>query len=407
MQTSCCCAEIPIGSCFSKLLQFKSFKMMTLFYNLRFMCSNKVFKIIKLVKASSATEIMPDSADPLPSLLLSPGVSRSGGSRSRSAGRPNSKLRWRDEEQFPQQQQQQQQKQPYQEQSTSSTPTSTKTKTQNFVSQKFAEETEELLSDYFGRVSGGPSNKQFFSNFEQDITSPVKKLTAAQRQKQRHKEGLELHSPSPASITQNEQKQKQIQKQKKSVENEWQHPNHDSDEDDVESSDFLNSCHFVSHMLHRTTNVSGEIPIGEEASREQSVNLAQIELLKGNAEMNGVIEGLRDLSLQFKHIVRSVSSHRKELALSIKQTHTTYVRLFERMLFVVLKLQRKKEKSLEDDMGNLKSQISSLVLQNDLLQAQLIKLGDQTSALVGLNQSLHTERNALTDQVGDLQVSHN
>ena len=174
--------------------------------------------------------------------------------------------------------------------------------------------------------------------------------------------------------------------------------------------------------------------------------------------MSKVITQLRMISRQFEDIVHSVAGHRKELAKSIRQTNTTYVRLFERMLFVVLKLQRKKDFESQNQVVGLRDQISSLVLQvrranaivarsgasdsisspqhpcraareresspirsrrtiyplpsaalltlaslalasivqNDLLQAQLLKLGDQTSALIGLNQSLHVENSTLS-----------
>ncbi|GMH90704.1 hypothetical protein TrVE_jg5982 [Triparma verrucosa] len=162
------------------------------------------------------------------------------------------------------------------------------------------------------------------------------------------------------------------------------------------ASDFLDSFHFVSHMLHRATEVSGAIP--SETVEDRTAKHEQIEVLAKNKEMNTVIENMRILSKQFEDIVHSVSSHRKELGRSIRQTHTTYVRLFERMLFVVLKLQRKRDKKNEREVQGYRDQISQLVLQNDLLQAQLLKLGDQNSALVGLNQSLHVDNDRLIEE---------
>lgn len=162
------------------------------------------------------------------------------------------------------------------------------------------------------------------------------------------------------------------------------------------ASDFLDSFHFVSHMLHRATEVSGAIPT--ETVEDHTAKHEQIEVLAKNKEMNTVIENMRILSKQFEDIVHSVSSHRKELGRSIRQTHTTYVRLFERMLFVVLKLQRKRDKKNEREVQGYRDQISQLVLQNDLLQAQLLKLGHQNSALVGVNQSLHVDNDRLIEE---------
>ncbi|GMH48833.1 hypothetical protein TL16_g00386 [Triparma laevis f. inornata] len=162
------------------------------------------------------------------------------------------------------------------------------------------------------------------------------------------------------------------------------------------ASDFLDSFHFVSHMLHRATEVSGAIPT--ETVEDRTAKHEQIEVLAKNKEMNTVIENMRILSKQFEDIVHSVSSHRKELGRSIRQTHTTYVRLFERMLFVVLKLQRKRDKKNEREVQGYRDQISQLVLQNDLLQAQLLKLGHQNSALVGVNQSLHVDNDRLIEE---------
>ena len=68
------------------------------------------------------------------------------------------------------------------------------------------------------------------------------------------------------------------------------------------------------------------------------------------------------------------------------------------MLFVVLKLQRKRDRRNEREIKGYRDQISQLVLQNDLLQAQLLKLGDQNSALVGLNQSLNVDNNRLIEE---------
>ena len=162
------------------------------------------------------------------------------------------------------------------------------------------------------------------------------------------------------------------------------------------SSDFLDSFHFVSHMLHRATEVSGAIP--QETVADRTAKHKQIEVLAKNKEMSAVIENMRNLSRQFEDIVHSVSSHRKELGRSIRKTHTTYVRLFERMLFVILKLQRKRDKRNEREIQGYRDQISQLVLQNDLLQAQLLKLGEQNSALVGLNQSLHVDNDRLIEE---------
>jgi len=103
-------------------------------------------------------------------------------------------------------------------------------------------------------------------------------------------------------------------------------------------------------MLHRTTEVSGAIPDSEINPFVLSKKHEQIEVLAKNKEMNRVISSLRVLSKQFDDIVHSVSSHRKELGKSIRQTHTTYVRLFERMLFVVLKLQRRKDREMDDEL---------------------------------------------------------
>ncbi|GMI21684.1 hypothetical protein TeGR_g9565 [Tetraparma gracilis] len=175
------------------------------------------------------------------------------------------------------------------------------------------------------------------------------------------------------------------------------------------SSEFLDSFHFVSNMLHRTTQVSGAIPIHDDPAleAEQSTAMAkrneQINELANNVEMNKVITQLRSISRQFEDIVHSVSGHRKELAKSIRQTNTTYVRLFERMLFIVLKLSRRKETDTEAHIAGLRDQISSLVLQNDLLQAQLLKLGDQNSALIGLNSSLRAEKESLEGQNSELE----
>jgi hypothetical protein len=130
------------------------------------------------------------------------------------------------------------------------------------------------------------------------------------------------------------------------------------------SSEFLDSFHFVSNMLHRTTQVgvgggvcgraserererereeegapfalplpapqvSGAIPIHDDPAleAEQSTAMAkrneQINELANNVEMNKVITQLRSISRQFEDIVHSVSGHRKELAKSIRQTNPT------------------------------------------------------------------------------------
>jgi hypothetical protein len=73
------------------------------------------------------------------------------------------------------------------------------------------------------------------------------------------------------------------------------------------------------------------------------------------------------------------------------------------MLFIVLKLSRRKETDTEAHIAGLRDQISSLVLQNDLLQAQLLKLGDQNSALIGLNSSLRAEKESLEGQNSELE----
>jgi len=338
----------------------------------------------------------------LPSLLLSPSESRripTPGSRNNTSNRPRSVSFRQDADTPPQ-----------------APESGTK------VSRKFAEDTEELLAEYFGR-SGSRLGRLSGGGAVSQLDTPTrKKETAAQKQIRRHKAALKLMSPDP--------KQKSSKKTPQNVSGiasiadppptkntmynnstaETPHSNFDPalDEvdDDIENSDFLSSFHFVSHMLHRTTQVSGDIPTNDETinrEREKNANDEQIQVLANNKEMNGVIESLRNLSLQFKDIVRSVSGHRKELALNIKKSNTTYVRLFERMLFVVLKLQRKKERGLEDQMTGLKEQTSSLVLQNDILQAQLIKLGEQNTALVGLNKSLHVEKEAVVSQLSELE----
>lgn len=70
---------------------------------------------------------------------------------------------------------------------------------------------------------------------------------------------------------------------------------------------------------------------------------------------------------------------------------------------MVLKLQRKRDTQLDNEVKGYRDQISQLVLQNDLLQAQLLKLGDQNSALVGLNQSLHVDNDTAKEEVSQLK----
>jgi small-conductance mechanosensitive channel len=158
-------------------------------------------------------------------------------------------------------------------------------------------------------------------------------------------------------------------------------------------------------MLHRAADVTGKLPDGNAPSQFNLEDAHEMEFdtLRKNKEMATVVASLKKVSLQFDGIANSVSGHRKELAKGIRQTHTAYVRLFERMLFIVLKLQRKKVERVLVELAKLRAELAKLTESNEMLQIQQLKLGEQNQALVGLNHSLHTRNDELQSEVDDFK----
>ena len=137
--------------------------------------------------------------------------------------------------------------------------------------------------------------------------------------------------------------------------------------------------HFAATVLHHAAGASGRGPAAATPGLERQ-NWDQYSRLRGQPDVLEILQEFQALTAFQADVVRSVSAHRKALGKKMKDAHDTYIRIFEKLLATVLRMQRKRDRRVQARMREAEDGMESLRGRYEVLQAQLADVGAKLEA---------------------------